>query len=648
MDETTTAFDSSTNREDDRSEDGSIDIASTHDDFSHNDPELAKSGDDDTTPKLAHGESKAVGCFRILFLLAFLATATAVSLFIYNYMRQDEKDEFEAAAASHATKLMENFHTALGAKLSAINTLSVAITSYSLDQIAHGEPGLPFVVMPNFAVLAADTRVQAQAVIIVFSPLVRQGQERQAWETYAEANRNHIFTKFINERTQIALEDERYNQKGRPLDEIFSSLPTPQPAEGVKLLPDGFNPRVHYLNGTAIPEDKGDWVMPLWDISPSVPIYNMMNYDASRHFVGGGAVKAMYDHHAAILDLAIGNLTDAYDTSGRISMEYGLIQAMGQYRYEPETEYTQDPLSAVVYPVFDNFDPFNRQVAGMLTTNIYWKLFFQNVLPEDARGIIVVLENTFEQTFTYRVDGLIATFLGDGDLHDTAYDYLGQTAMMGDYIKEMADPTTQSYSAAPLLGEYGDYKISVYPSSDTEADHLTNEPIFYTIIVGAVFLLTAAVFVLYDYFSERRQRVVMDNAIKSGALISSLFPSNIRDRLYEEAEAERKKKLREKKDGRNNLRKTDAERIPWRVQDSTKKELQERSDLLGSLHHRGPAIADRFEHSTVLFADLAGFTKWSASRDPQAVFQLLETIYHAFDKIADKRKVYKIETIGDW
>ena len=38
------------------------------------------------------------------------------------------------------------------------------------------------------------------------------------------------------------------------------------------------------------------------------------------------------------------------------------------------------------------------------------------------------------------------------------------------------------------------------------------------------------------------------------------------------------------------------------------------------------------------------FTKWSSSREPTAVFQLLETIYSAFDKLADRRKVYKIES----
>jgi class 3 adenylate cyclase len=42
----------------------------------------------------------------------------------------------------------------------------------------------------------------------------------------------------------------------------------------------------------------------------------------------------------------------------------------------------------------------------------------------------------------------------------------------------------------------------------------------------------------------------------------------------------------------------------------------------------------------------AGFTAWSSVREPKQVFTLLETLYGAFD-IADRRGVFKVETIGD-
>jgi class 3 adenylate cyclase len=58
-------------------------------------------------------------------------------------------------------------------------------------------------------------------------------------------------------------------------------------------------------------------------------------------------------------------------------------------------------------------------------------------------------------------------------------------------------------------------------------------------------------------------------------------------------------------------------------------------------------IADLFTSVTVLFADVVGFTAWSSVREPSQVFTLLEAVYDAFDSIAKRRGVFKVETIGD-
>jgi class 3 adenylate cyclase len=58
-------------------------------------------------------------------------------------------------------------------------------------------------------------------------------------------------------------------------------------------------------------------------------------------------------------------------------------------------------------------------------------------------------------------------------------------------------------------------------------------------------------------------------------------------------------------------------------------------------------IAELYENTTILFADMAGFTAWSSTRQPVQVFELLETLYKAFDAIAVRFNVFKVETIGD-
>lgn len=61
----------------------------------------------------------------------------------------------------------------------------------------------------------------------------------------------------------------------------------------------------------------------------------------------------------------------------------------------------------------------------------------------------------------------------------------------------------------------------------------------------------------------------------------------------------------------------------------------------------GEPIADLFPHTTIMFADIAGFTAWSSEREPSQVFKLLESLYKSFDGVARKLGVFKVETIGD-
>jgi class 3 adenylate cyclase len=48
-----------------------------------------------------------------------------------------------------------------------------------------------------------------------------------------------------------------------------------------------------------------------------------------------------------------------------------------------------------------------------------------------------------------------------------------------------------------------------------------------------------------------------------------------------------------------------------------------------------------------MFLDIAGVTAWSSEREPSQVFKLLEGVYQAFDRVAKKMQVFKVETIGD-
>lgn len=44
---------------------------------------------------------------------------------------------------------------------------------------------------------------------------------------------------------------------------------------------------------------------------------------------------------------------------------------------------------------------------------------------------------------------------------------------------------------------------------------------------------------------------------------------------------------------------------------------------------------------------LCSFTAWSSVREPSQVFTLLEVLYNAFDRIGQRRRIFKVETVGD-
>jgi adenylate cyclase len=60
-----------------------------------------------------------------------------------------------------------------------------------------------------------------------------------------------------------------------------------------------------------------------------------------------------------------------------------------------------------------------------------------------------------------------------------------------------------------------------------------------------------------------------------------------------------------------------------------------------------PTIADRFESCSVMFADMAGFTAWSARVEPEELVEQLNAVFSAFDQLVERHGLEKIKTIGD-
>lgn len=78
-----------------------------------------------------------------------------------------------------------------------------------------------------------------------------------------------------------------------------------------------------------------------------------------------------------------------------------------------------------------------------------------------------------------------------------------------------------------------------YSSTTIEKGYRTNLPALFTALAVLVFIFTSMAFVLYGWWVERRQSLVFD-AAKHPNLVSSLFPSAVRDQLYKGAVNDKK------------------------------------------------------------------------------------------------------------
>jgi hypothetical protein len=307
----------------------------------------------------------------------------------------------------------------------------------------------------------------------------------------------------------------------------------------------------------------------------------------------------------------------------RLESEGALYTGFLSNAAQAKVLYEGDAIGHIYLPVFKSFNETDHQVVAIIMAMFQWSQHFKNILTKEENGIIVVLENGCSSPFTYQIQGRDVFFLGAGDLHLTKFDNLVENATLSG-LRILEDGTEFGIK---FQNDYCPVSIRVYPSQEFVDSITSEEPIFMAMTVLIVFIFTIIVFYVYDQLVEGRQKLVLTRAVKSSAIVSSLFPKGYADRLLQQSPA--CSYNGRSKYSSNNIR--------------LKSFLIGDSDNIPDEH----PIADLYPFATVLFTDIAGFTAWSSTREPVQVFILLQRLYQAFDVIAHQKRVFKVETIGD-
>jgi hypothetical protein len=261
---------------------------------------------------------------------------------------------------------------------------------------------------------------------------------------------------------------------------------------------------------------------------------------------------------------------------------------------------TSEPLVRFLYPVLRSAllvpeaspsDVANVDVVAVVASSFHFGTLLRGILPTGQDGLIVVVHNQCGMPFTYQINGEKSLYLGEGDLH---YDRFTRDALsinfteLRDFV--IGDELEQFYNGLSFAETYCMYNITIYPSAVMEDKYRSNDPIIFTYSVIAIFLLTSICFLGYDKLVADRQQKVAQSAQQSNAIISSLFPSNIRDRLFVDG-------------GHGIIRPTKARLKHFldEEEDPSNSRTMGRSTQIAD-----KPIADLFTECTVMFADIAG------------------------------------------
>lgn len=192
-----------------------------------------------------------------------------------------------------------------------------------------------------------------------------------------------------------------------------------------------------------------------------------------------------------------------------------------------------------------------------------------------------------------------------------------------------------------LTGTFGPgWLVSFYPTAGFAQRYSSNQPTLQATVIALLVGIICSDFGTYDLVAATRQRALTKLWQATEAVVSDIFPQKIKDQLMSEQLAQRGSDARSSTNPGGGIL------------------FSALGGLVGTSDKRSPtrdtkaaavplaALAELYPHTTVVFADVVGFTSWSSSVPPAEVLRFLEGIFGEFDILAKSLDVFKVETIG--
>lgn len=422
----------------------------------------------------ARKENKAVPCLRILaFVTLFLATI-GLSGLVYLLTKEAEVSQFHAEYHHASMKMLEAF-LGIHARLGAVIGLSVRCSAHARDHVR----AWPFVTLSSFGQQGTIAIKQSGALLLHVNHYV-EGESVEDWEKFVAGLDRYWINESLDYQKdvyQVGLSNGCQNLGGMPANKTL--------------------PIWHRRGEVSWSEVEGQGpFLVRWQSAPVLCGGSQVNEEVS---VDWGDTGGNVSFHSEAV--TFGGFQVATPTGGNSSGLTKLFSMLLSASYGRSTDYMGDPFNQVYIPIFDVPDRNDRKAAAVMTVWIQWLSYFQDVLPPNMSGIILVLSNSCSGSFTYQVDGDAVTPLGWGDRHDPFYDNLRANTNWDGFVN-FGDGTKDGL---PLNKDHCRMSLDVFPSAKTHRMYTTSAPATLAAVVAAVLAFVAGTFVLHLWAVSRNE-----------------------------------------------------------------------------------------------------------------------------------------------
>ena len=291
----------------------------------------------------------------------------------------------------HSNVIAEGMRFHGRAAVASLVSMSDTITSY----VGATSTTFPFVTIPDFDRRGESARRDAYVEVVGFSPLVVY-EDRHRWSLFSTYSSDWMGPNATGMSSDIyRLDDD---------------------------------------SGDFI-EDDNILMVPVWMTSPAPHNASVVNFNIISDSTYDYLFYSMIESQHTALSAVYMN-THIHDNV-LVHEEEESDDHEDEDGHDADHDHHEEhaghsvPRSVLMTPVYDSFDLKNRSVAGVIHGSLSWKTYLADLLPPGVNGILVVLKNSCGQSFTFRIDGPVATFISEGDLHDEKYDDIAEEIEFG-------------------------------------------------------------------------------------------------------------------------------------------------------------------------------------------------------------------------